>query len=424
MRINLDAVFYCSKAFGAEMVKRRSGAILNLSSMAAIIDVHPQDLAPGVTLHSLGMIVLASGLYFHPEGSHVLAGYSTPDEAPGYDFDYDGNEFFESEIWPRLAERASSFERCGHVRGWAGLYDVTPDRSGIAGAVLTLHAPHRNGSCCTAAPNRMGRCPDGNGIRRRLAMRNIGNTSPQSSPLCHPTHSRAARRRRRWPVGGAKTHLPKMLKTASIRFTRLWQNWRNFKNAEVELSSRAFLVGPNAAGKSNLLDAFRFLRDVSIGGLAAAVDSRGGISSLRCVQATSNTDIGISVDMGSDTEPKLWSYALKFNRHKVLKEPAVVSEEVAAGGKLILKRPTDRDNSDAVLLTQTHLEQVQQNEKFREIANFFRSVRYLHVVPQFVRDARRAGNGTHHPDDGLARPFCRGCNSALGILFGLQVSAR
>jgi glycine/D-amino acid oxidase-like deaminating enzyme len=101
----------------------------------ALVDVHPQDLAPGVALDRLGMIVLASGLYFHPEGPHVLAGYSTPDEAPGYDFDYDGREFFEGEIWPRLAERASSFERCGHVRGWAGLYDVTPDRSGIAGAV-------------------------------------------------------------------------------------------------------------------------------------------------------------------------------------------------------------------------------------------------------------------------------------------------
>jgi len=101
----------------------------------SLVDVHREDLAPGVALERLGMIVLASGLYFHPEGAHVLAGYSTPDEAPGYDFDYDGGEFFESEIWPRLAERSSSFERCGHVRGWAGLYDVTPDRSGIAGAV-------------------------------------------------------------------------------------------------------------------------------------------------------------------------------------------------------------------------------------------------------------------------------------------------
>jgi sarcosine oxidase subunit beta len=88
-----------------------------------------------VDLAELGMIVDASGLYFHPEGPHVLAGYSTPDEAPGFDFEYDGRAFFEGEIWPRLAHRASSFERCGHVRGWAGLYAVTPDRSGIAGAV-------------------------------------------------------------------------------------------------------------------------------------------------------------------------------------------------------------------------------------------------------------------------------------------------
>ena len=65
----------------------------------------------------------------------ILAGFSIPDEAPGYDLSYDGGSFFENQIWPRLAHRASSFERCGHVRGWAGLYAVTPDRSGIAGQV-------------------------------------------------------------------------------------------------------------------------------------------------------------------------------------------------------------------------------------------------------------------------------------------------
>ena len=101
----------------------------------SLVDVHAEDLAPGVELDTLGMIVDASGLYFHPEGPHILAGYSTPNEAPGFDFDYDGVDFFEAEIWPRLAARASSFERCGHVRGWAGLYAVTPDCSGIAGQV-------------------------------------------------------------------------------------------------------------------------------------------------------------------------------------------------------------------------------------------------------------------------------------------------
>jgi sarcosine oxidase, subunit beta len=100
-----------------------------------LVDVHASDLAPGVELETLGMIVDASDLYFHPEGSHVLAGYSIPDEGTGFDFDYDGEPFFELHVWPRLAHRSSSFERCGHVRGWSGLYEVTPDRSGIAGGV-------------------------------------------------------------------------------------------------------------------------------------------------------------------------------------------------------------------------------------------------------------------------------------------------
>ncbi len=92
-------------------------------------------LAADVDFDSLDMVVDASDLYFHPEAGQVLAGYSIPEEAPGFDFDYDGVEFFETFIWPRLAHRASLFERCGHVRGWSGLYAVTPDCSGIAGPV-------------------------------------------------------------------------------------------------------------------------------------------------------------------------------------------------------------------------------------------------------------------------------------------------
>jgi len=101
----------------------------------SLVDVHREDLAPGVEPARLGMVVDASGLYVHPEGAFFLAGYSPPGDAPGYDFSYDGAEFFERELWPRLAARASSFERCGHVRGWAGLYAVTPDCSGIVGGV-------------------------------------------------------------------------------------------------------------------------------------------------------------------------------------------------------------------------------------------------------------------------------------------------
>ncbi|MCC6131338.1 MAG: AAA family ATPase [Acidobacteria bacterium] len=41
------------------------------------------------------------------------------------------------------------------------------------------------------------------------------------------------------------------------------KNWRNFLAVDVGLRDRAFLVGPNASGKSNLLDSLLFLRDLA-----------------------------------------------------------------------------------------------------------------------------------------------------------------
>jgi FAD-dependent oxidoreductase domain-containing protein 1 len=101
----------------------------------ALVDVHARDLPAGVDLHALPMVVDSSGAYFHPEGPYTLVGYSNADEPAAYNFAYDGDEFFERELWPRLAHRAASFERCRHVRGWSGLYSVTPDCSGILGRV-------------------------------------------------------------------------------------------------------------------------------------------------------------------------------------------------------------------------------------------------------------------------------------------------
>lgn len=50
-----------------------------------------------------------------------------------------------------------------------------------------------------------------------------------------------------------------------IRKLRL-RNWKNFADVDVSIEDRVFLVGPNASGKSNFLDVFRFLRDLALAG--------------------------------------------------------------------------------------------------------------------------------------------------------------
>ncbi len=92
-----------------------------------------------VDLSDEGMIVDSSDCYFHHEGGElILAGYSPPGDPPAYRFDYEGAAFFEREIWPRLAHRISRFDRLDHVRGWTGLYELSPDNSALLGAVPGL----------------------------------------------------------------------------------------------------------------------------------------------------------------------------------------------------------------------------------------------------------------------------------------------
>jgi predicted ATPase len=177
-----------------------------------------------------------------------------------------------------------------------------------------------------------------------------------------------------------------------VHITRLKvQNWLNFTRFDIALERRNFFVGPNAAGKSNLLEVIKFLRDiVSDGGLQAAVERRGGVGELRCLSARSNPNILIEIAIGTDETPNTWTYALEFTSHKN-SGPLVVREEIGSSeqSELILKRPESEDKADEFRLSQTALEQVSLNRPYREIVDFLRSVQYLHVVPQMIRDPER-----------------------------------
>lgn len=180
----------------------------------------------------------------------------------------------------------------------------------------------------------------------------------------------------------------------SLYFSRVrLTNWRNFKSAEIDLTERLFLVGANATGKSNFLEVFRFLRDLVTegGGLAAAVRSRQGIARLRSLYARNDPHVGIFVELADTASgAAAWRYEIRF-QGAAKPRPVMIStervEECIDGGWVTrLDRPDAQDEDDQPRLEQAAISQTTANARFRVVADFFRTVSYLHLVPQLVRE--------------------------------------
>ena len=187
------------------------------------------------------------------------------------------------------------------------------------------------------------------------------------------------------------------------------KNWRNFQSLDLPLRDVSYVLGPNASGKSNLLDALRFLRDVSKtkgGGLQAAIAERGGISKVRCLHARRDPEVEIAVELSHELDqPAVWRYVLAFKPEGKGAQRLLVSrEQVWKDGKLLLDRPDAKDEADVLLRTQTHLEQIQTNIKFREVADFLSDITYLHLVPQLLRFGEKIG-GHRLTDDPFGQGF-------------------
>lgn len=190
--------------------------------------------------------------------------------------------------------------------------------------------------------------------------------------------------------------------TKSLRFRALrLLNWKNFARAEIAIQDRVFLVGPNASGKSNFLDAFRFLRDLasSGGGFQEAVARRAGVSAIRCLAARRYPDVEIAVELQEGDNGARWGYELAFNQDPQ-RRPQVRKERVSGPRGELLARPNEDDEKDPARLTQTYLEQVNVNREFRELVTFFASIRYMHIVPQLVREPDRSVGRSNDPFGG------------------------
>jgi predicted ATPase len=192
------------------------------------------------------------------------------------------------------------------------------------------------------------------------------------------------------------------------------KNWRNFKAGEIsDLPESVYILGPNAAGKSNLLDAVRFLRDVAKhrgGGLQDAIDSRGGVGKIRCLHARNDTEILLEADIVDEDDILAWRYELGFNiPPKGKREPLITKERVTSFGpdgeaKVLVNRPGKAEQKDELLLRETHIEQISANADFRELADFLSGATYVHLVPQLLKFGDQIG-GRVIDDDPFGQAF-------------------
>jgi predicted ATPase len=179
------------------------------------------------------------------------------------------------------------------------------------------------------------------------------------------------------------------------------KNWKNFAHVETAIQNRLFLVGPNASGKSNFLDVFRFLRDLAStgGGFQESISRRGGVAAIRCLAARRYPDVEIDVKLTALDSASRWGYEVAFNQDKQ-RRVLLRKERVLHNDKVLLVRPNDEDRKDPARLTQTYLEQVNVNQSFRDLVTFFSSIRYLHIVPQLICEPDRSVGRPNDPFGG------------------------
>ncbi len=196
------------------------------------------------------------------------------------------------------------------------------------------------------------------------------------------------------------------------------KNWRNFSSVSVPLSDKTFIIGPNAVGKSNFLDAIRFLRDIAskVGRFQSAISDRGGMKKIRCLYARKDPEVVVTVELSSsisqtESLPPEWKYSIGFVQEtKGVYNALLTFERIWKNGKLILDRPNQEDIKDPEQMTDTWLEQKSRNQDFRVLATAFNNISYYHLVPQLLRHPN-IYSGHDLPHDPFGQGFLEKINN-------------
>src|SRR5579859_2427131 len=99
------------------------------------------------------------------------------------------------------------------------------------------------------------------------------------------------------------------------------ENFKSLANVDVDLTDLNVLVGVNGSGKSNFIDALKFVRDALDMGLNNALNSRGGIDTLGYGPFGKKTNkIAIGLHLTIDGAEAEYSFAIDPESHGIREE--------------------------------------------------------------------------------------------------------
>lgn len=108
-------------------------------------------------------------------------------------------------------------------------------------------------------------------------------------------------------------------------------NFRNFEDLDVELGRLNVVIGHNAAGKSNFLRVFSFLRDIVDHGLGDAISYQGGRSSLLRFGATDGV-LAMEFHFAADRPVSIFDLGMRRNGHKIYTDEIIYKFEIKFDG--------------------------------------------------------------------------------------------
>ena len=191
------------------------------------------------------------------------------------------------------------------------------------------------------------------------------------------------------------------LKSAHIR------HYKSLDNVSIEFSNPiTVLVGPNAVGKSNVVDCLRFVRDAVVADLEHAVSSRGGIGRVRQYSKTKPFKVTVKLDLVQEFDDAsqraaLYEFAIESqtgSNYTVDSERAVYFE-TDRGDQIPKKQEFARDKSGAFHVSNHERPQRIPSDQLvlgrglglslgagSPISTFIRDWRYSALYPNMLRE--------------------------------------